>query len=396
MTTRAQYEAVVMGTYAPPAVVFARGAGSRLWDEDGREYVDFGGGIAVLSLGHCPPVLTAALARQAERLMHVSNLHVSAPAVRAAGLLVDNSFAERVFWCNSGAEANEAALKLARRYGVARGGEAKIKTLSFGGGFHGRMGLAMAATPQEKVRGGFGALAPGFFCAPFNALAAAEAALDADFCAIIVEPVQGEGGVNVASGEFLRGLRALATRYDALLIFDEVQSGAGRTGALFAYQGAGVAPDVLTCAKGMGGGFPVGAMLAAGEAATVLGPGSHGTTFGGNALAGAAVEAVLSEILAAGFLAGVRGRAAEFGRRLAEMRARLACFGEVRQSGLLIGCDVAGGRRAGEVAAACLARGLVVLTAGENAVRLAPALNIPEKDVAEGFEILAAALGVSE
>ena len=391
MTTRAVYDNLMVPTYAPAPPVFVRGAGSQVWDDAGRDYIDFGGGIAVLSLGHCPPVLTEALGAQAAQLMHLSNLHVNPVAVRAAQLLTDNTFAARVFWCNSGAEANEAALKLARRRGVSQRQE-KIKVLSFENGFHGRIGLAMAATPQEKIRDGFGALAPGFHATPYNDLAAATAQMDDDFCAIIVEPVQGEGGVNIASAEFLKGLRELASKHDALLILDEVQSGAGRCGTLYAYMQSGVLPDVLTSAKGLGGGFPVAAMLTTEEAAAVLTLGTHGTTYGGNALATAAAAAVLSELLSDGFLAGVAQRAAVFAENLQRINEAHQCFSEIRQNGLLIGCDVAGDKSAKDLAAACLEQGLVVLTAGANALRFAPALNIPPADIAEGFARLEKAL----
>lgn len=394
MSTRARYDKVIAPTYAPAQPVFVRGAGSHIWDEDGRDYVDFGGGIAVLSLGHCPPVLTAALAAQAAQLMHVSNLHVNAVAVQAAQQLTEHTFAERVFWCNSGAEANEAALKLARRRGAAqRAG--KVKVLAFENGFHGRIGFSMAATPQEKVRSGFGELAPGFYATPYNALAAAAAQMDDDYCAIIVEPVQGEGGVNIATAAFLQGLRALADQHDALLIFDEVQSGAGRSGTLYAYMQSGVTPDVLTTAKGLGGGFPVGAMLATEQAAAALTAGTHGTTYGGNALATCAAATVLQQMLSEGFLAGVRERAEEFARRLQQINAKFNCFAAVRQSGLLIGCDLTAPRQVSALVAACLQQGLVVLSAGTNTLRLAPALNIPSADIATGFERLEKALRVA-
>lgn len=391
MTVRATYDRVMVPTYAPAAPVFVRGAGAVLWDEAGKRYIDFGGGIAVLSLGHCPPSLTRAISRQAETLMHVSNLYVTAPAVRAAELLIKHTFADRVFWCSSGAEANEAALKLARRYGVSQRRD-KTKILSFENAFHGRIGLAMAATPQDKVRNGFGALAPGFITAPYNDLTAAAAALDDDFCAIIVEPVQGEGGVNIATGDFLRGLRALCDKHQALLIFDEVQSGAGRTGTLYAYMQRGVIPDVLTSAKGLGGGFPVAAMLAAGTAAEVLDTGSHGTTYGGNALATAAAAAVLETLLQPGFFAAVQQRAAEFARRLSLLNAARRCFSAIRQDGLLIGCDLAPPRQISALLPAALEQGVVVLPAGQNTLRLAPALTISTEELEEGFSCLDKAL----
>ena len=385
--TRSDYDKLMLPTYAPPPPVFVRGDGSRVWDDGGREYVDFGGGIAVLSLGHCPPPLSAALAAQAETLMHLSNLHVNEQGVRLARLLVENTFAARVFLCNSGAEANEAAIKLARRRGVGIDAE-KYHMLCFSGCFHGRVGMAMAATSGAKVREGFGPLTPGFHLTPFNDLAAAQAAMDDRFCAILVEPVQGEGGVNIADQEFLRGLRALADQHKALLMYDEVQSGAGRTGALYAYMHDTVLPDVLTSAKGLGGGFPVAAMLAGEKAATALGVGAHGTTYGGNALAATAAATVLETVLADGFLAGVKARAAVFAERLRRLNEQYKIFGEIRQSGLLIGCDMADGYKAANLTAAALAEGLIVLTAGANAMRLAPALNISDEDIGEGFKRL--------
>ena len=291
--TREIYSQTILPTYAPPSPVFVRGQGSRLWDENGREYIDFGGGIAVLSLGHCPPSLSAAISEQADTLMHLSNLHVHPLAGALAQKLCAATFADKVFLCNSGTEANEAALKLARRRGVSRQPE-KYHTLSFTNSFHGRVGLAMAATGQEKIRSGFGPLADGFHVLPFNDLSAVAARMDGAVCAIIVEPIQGEGGVNIADRDFLHGLRTLADEHDALLIFDEIQSGAGRTGHLYAYEANGVIPDILTSAKGLGGGFPIAAMLVGERAANSLPVGTHGTTYGGNALACAAALAVLN------------------------------------------------------------------------------------------------------
>ena len=389
--TREIYSQTILPTYAPPSPVFVRGQGSRLWDENGREYIDFGGGIAVLSLGHCPPSLSAAISEQADTLMHLSNLHVHPLAGALAQKLCAATFADKVFLCNSGTEANEAALKLARRRGVSRQPE-KYHTLSFTNSFHGRVGLAMAATGQEKIRSGFGPLADGFHVLPFNDLSAVAARMDGTVCAIIVEPIQGEGGVNIADRDFLRGLRALADEHDALLIFDEIQSGAGRTGHLYAYEANGVIPDILTSAKGLGGGFPIAAMLVGERAADSLPVGTHGTTYGGNALACAAALAVLKEILSEGFLESVQKRAKEFAERLATLKSGHRCLGDIRQQGLLIGCDITDGKQAKTVATHALQEGLIVLTAGENTLRMAPALNLPAADQNEGFERLNRAL----
>ena len=391
---RALYDQAMLPVYSPPPPVLSRGAGSRVWDCDGWEYVDFGGGIAVLSLGHAPPEVAEAVARQAKKLTHTSNLHASEEAILTAQVLRDSTFAEAVFFCNSGAEANEAALKLARRRGVQIRPD-KYRVLAFDNSFHGRIGLSMAATGQERIREGFGPLAPGFSFAPFNDLAAAKKQTDDDVCAIIVEPIQGEGGVVPAAEGFLRGLRELADSADALLIFDEIQTGAGRCGELFAYMGEKVVPDILTAAKGLGAGFPAAAMLAGESAAAALPKGGHGSTFGGNPLAMAAMRAALSAFLADGFMDGVRQRGEEFASRLRALDDELHCFADVRGRGLLVGCPMREGWKAESVSAAALAEGLIVITAGGNVLRLAPALNIPASDIEEGFARLKKALAAS-
>ena len=381
---RRQYDAHLLPVYTPPAPVFTRGQGAKVWDTEGREYVDFGGGIAVLSLGHAPPSLSAAIAEQAERLLHTSNLHVNDVAAQLAARLTQETFASRVYLCNSGAEANEAAIKLARHRGVVKDAE-KYRMVAFDGGFHGRVGMAMAASGQAKVREGFGPLTPGFCFAPYNDLAAAAALMNDEVCAILLEPVQGENGVRPASLDFLRGLRDLADQYDALLIFDEIQSGAGRCGTLYYYQQTGVTPDVMTTAKGLGGGFPVAAMLTTEEAAAHLPVGTHGSTYGGNPLASRAALAVLDEILSPGFLDGVRRCGELFINKLAALDAEFNCFTDIRGKGCWLGCDLRGDMTAKALAAAALAEGLIVITAGEKTLRLAPALNIPDEDTAEGF-----------
>ncbi|OHE87057.1 MAG: acetylornithine aminotransferase, partial [Lysobacterales bacterium RIFOXYD1_FULL_69_11] len=284
--------------YRPRRIVLDRGRGSRVWDRDGVEYIDFGAGIAVNALGHAHPALLAALHEQAAKLWHTSNVFVSEPPLRLAQALVESSrFAKRVFFCNSGAEANEAAIKLARRWAAAQGrGPARRTILSFRGSFHGRTLAAVTATAQPKYHEGFEPLPPGFAYSDFNDLAAAERAMaDGSVCAVLVEPVQGEGGVTPATPEFLVGLRELCDRHGALLVCDEIQCGMGRTGHLFASHGYGVAPDVVTLAKALGGGFPIGAMLVGTRAAETLSFGAHGTTFGGNPLAAAVAGAALKE-----------------------------------------------------------------------------------------------------
>lgn len=393
MTTdfRAAYERAALPVFAPPRPTLTRGAGSRMWDSDGREYVDFGGGVAVLSLGHAHPKVAEAVCAQARTLAHTSNLHVNDAAAALLARLAGAAFPARVFLCNSGAEANEAALKLARRRGEKQRSGRHV-VLSFENSFHGRYGFSLAATGKPALRDGFGPLAEGFRFAPFNDLAAARRAMDDSVCAVIAEPVQGEGGIHPATGEFLRGLRGLADEFDALLILDEIQSGAGRTGTLWAFEQFGTTPDVLTSAKGLGNGFPIGAMLAGARAMDALAPGEHGTTFGGNPVACRAALAVLDELSAPGFLAAVRERSGRFRARLEELNGRRNCFAEIRGMGMWWGCDMRGERSAAEVAAAALAEGLIVITAGERVLRFAPALNLPEADAAEGFARLDKAL----
>ncbi|MGU9951255.1 MAG: aspartate aminotransferase family protein [Gammaproteobacteria bacterium WSBS_2016_MAG_OTU1] len=379
---RNQYDKTILPIYSPPAPVFVRGEGARLWDDANKEYVDFGGGIATVSLGHTG--VAAAICQQAQKLMHISNLHANEAAVLLAQTLCDETFAARVFLCNSGAEANEAALKLARYGGVLQHAD-KYEVLAFTNGFHGRIGLAMAASGQDKVRAGFGPLAAGFSFAPYNDLAAVKEKINKNTCAIIVEPIQGEGGVIPAAAGFLRGLRELADEVGALLLFDEIQTGAGRTGDLYAYMSEGVIPDVLTTAKGLGGGFPVAAMLANDKAAHILPPGAHGSTFGGNPLAASAASAVLAQLLSPGFLEGVKTRGEDFVARLTKTNDRFKCFTDIRGRGLLIGCQMRDELQATDVVSAALEMGLIIITAGGNVLRFAPALNIAPQDVEDGF-----------
>lgn len=390
---RRQYDRVLLPVYSPPAPVFVRGAGSRVWDADGREYVDFGGGIAVLSLGHAARPITDAVCAQVKKMMHTSNLHANDAAIGLANMLSEHTFADRVFLCNSGAEANEAALKLARHRGVALHAD-KFRVLSFTNSFHGRVGLAMSATGQDKIRQGFGPLAAGFCFAPFNDSQAASEQADDNLCAIIVEPVQGEGGVIPADDSFLQTLRTLADRHNALLIYDEIQTGAGRCGELYAYMTSDAipTPDVLTSAKGLGGGFPVAAMICSEKAADGLPKGAHGSTYGGNPTAAAAACAVLNTLTAAGFMDSVKETAREFHHRLTDINKKFNCFGQIRACGMLIGCEMVPSLQAADVAAAALNSGLIVITAAHNTLRFAPALNIKSEDIREGFDRLEVAL----
>ena len=383
--------------YRPRRIILDHGVGSRVWDRDGREYVDFGAGIAVNALGHAHPALVAALTAQAGKLWHTSNVFVSEPPLRLAEALVTSSrFARRVFLCNSGAEANEAAIKLARKWATGQGREpARRVILTFNGGFHGRTLAAVTATAQPKYHEGFEPLPGGFRYSDFNDLAAAEAAMaGGDVCAVLVEPVQGEGGVTPASGEFLHGLRALCERHGALLMFDEIQCGMGRTGQLFASHGYGVVPDVVTLAKALGSGFPVGAMLVGERAADAMQFGSHGTTFGGNPLAAAVALAALEELSSPALLANVDRQAEAIREGLAALDAEFGVFAELRGRGLMIGAQLRAGHagKAAEILDRCVDHGLLLLQAGPDVLRFVPALNIAAADVAEGLARLRAAL----
>ncbi|TCZ83144.1 aspartate aminotransferase family protein [Lysobacter sp. N42] len=383
----------VLSVYSPRRIVLAHGQGARVTDTEGREYVDFGAGIAVNSLGHAHPALVAALTGQAARLWHTSNVFLSAPPLRLAAALVEASgFASRAFLCNSGAEANEAAIKLARRWATAQGRPPERRVvLTFHGSFHGRTLAAVTATAQPKYHEGFEPLPPGFRYAAFNDPAAAEAAMAAgDVCAVLVEPVQGEGGVTPAHPAFLHRLRSLCDEHGALLVFDEIQCGMGRTGHLFAWQGYGVVPDVVTLAKALGGGFPIGAMLVGTKAADALQVGAHGTTFGGNPLAAAVANAALAELSSPALLANVHRQEAALRDGLLALDAEFGLFDEIRGRGLMIGAQL-GAAHAGAAARVldhCVAHGLLLLQAGPDVLRFVPALNIGDADVAEGLRRL--------
>ncbi len=390
-------ERYFLPVYKPRRIVLDHGRGARLWDRDGREYVDFGAGIAVNALGHAHPSLVAALTAQAGKLSHTSNVFVSEPPLRLAERLVGASrFAEKVFFCNSGAEANEAAIKLARKWATAQGRPPERRViLSFRGSFHGRTLAAVTATAQPKYHEGFEPLPPGFRYSDFNDLAAAERAMaGGDVCAVLVEPVQGEGGVTPASEDFLHGLRALCDRHGALLVLDEIQCGMGRTGHLFACHGYEVIPDVVTLAKALGSGFPIGAMLVGAKAAEAMQFGAHGTTFGGNPLAAAVADTALQELSSPALLANVARQSQAIRDALAALDAELGLFADIRGRGLMLGAQlrVAHAGKAGEILDRCVEHGLLLLQAGPDVLRFVPALNIADDDVAEGLVRLRAAL----
>ena len=374
-----------VGVYARFPVAFVRGQGARLWDADGKAYVDFFTGLAVNNLGHAHPRVVAAIREQSEKLLHASNVYYNAPAAKLGELLVANSFAERIFFSNSGAEANEAAIKLARKYGAEkRGGRYELLTML--GSFHGRTLATLSATAQEKYQAGFQPLVPGFRYVPFGDLAAVAGAVRDETIGILVEPIQGEGGVNVPPPDYLRRLRELCDERGLVLIFDEVQVGMGRTGTLFAYEQTGIRPDIMTLAKALGGGVPIGAMLATEEIASVLGPGTHGSTFGGNPLACAAGAAVLRTLLEDGVLDNCRAMGRRIRERIDGWRASLPMIQDVRGVGLIIGIEL--DRPGRPLVAAALERGLVINCTADKVIRILPPLTITEAEVDEGLGIL--------
>jgi acetylornithine/N-succinyldiaminopimelate aminotransferase len=391
--TRATFNEVMVPSYQPAEIIPVRGRGSRLWDQQGREYVDFACGIAVTALGHCHPKLVAALTEQGSRLWHLSNVMTNEPALRLARKLTEATFAERVFFCNSGAEANEAAFKLARRYGNTLA-EGKNEIISFYNAFHGRTLFTVSVGGQEKYTKGFEPLPGNITHLPYNDLETLAAHISDRTCAVVLEPVQGEGGITPATREFLEGARRLCDEHKALLIFDEVQTGMGRSGELYAYMNYGTAPDVLTSAKGLGGGFPIGAMLTTRRYAEVLSFGAHGSTYGGNPLACAVAEAVLDIVKERAVLDGVKQRAAQLRQGLDAIGQRYGVFEAARGMGLLIGVPMAAQwkGRAKEFVNAGLRHGVWTLVAGPDVLRIAPSLIIPEADLVDGLERLEAAV----
>jgi predicted acetylornithine/succinylornithine family transaminase len=373
--------------YLPQPITLVRGEACKLWDADGNEYLDMMGGIATAALGHCNPAVKQALLDQADKLWHVSNLYTTAPQLELAERLIQHSFADRVFFANSGAEANEVALKLARRHHYAAGRD-RTEIVAFDGSFHGRTLFTLTATGTPAFREGFEPVVPGIHHAPFNDLAATEKLVGDRTAAILVEAIQGEGGVRPATHEFLSGLRRLADERGCLLIFDEIQTGMGRTGSLFAYQTYDVVPDIMTLAKALGNGIPIGAMLTREEIAAALTPGTHGSTFGGNPLATACGAAVMAELTDGGVLAHAQQMGKLLGERLDTMTARLGPerVVETRGAGLLRGIELT--KPAADIVSACRDRGVLVITAGSHVIRLAPPLIITEAEIDRGTRVL--------
>lgn len=384
---RALFDEVMVPNYNPAAIIPVKGQGSRVWDQNDREFVDFAGGIAVSCLGHCHPAMVNALTEQANKLWHLSNVMTNEPALRLAKKLTDATFAERVYFANSGAEANEAALKLARRWALDKFGAEKDQIIAFHKGFHGRTFFTVTVGGQAAYSDGFGPKPGAIEHVTFNDLSSLEAVMSDRTCAVMIEPLQGEGGVVPGDLEFLKGVRELCNQHNALLIFDEVQTGFGRTGTLYAYEQTGVTPDILSTAKALGGGFPIGAMLTTAAIAEHLKVGTHGSTYGGNPLGCAVAEAVMDVVNTDTVLSGVKKREQMFKDALQAINDKHDVFAEVRGQGLLLGAALnekyKGKARDFLVAAA--EEGLMVLVAGMDVVRFTPSLIIPEADIAEGM-----------
>ncbi|WP_109873885.1 bifunctional acetylornithine/succinyldiaminopimelate transaminase [Klebsiella pneumoniae] len=392
--TRATFDEVILPIYAPAEFIPVKGKGSRVWDQQGKEYIDFAGGIAVTALGHCHPALVAALHQQGETLWHTSNVFTNEPALRLGRKLVEATFAERVVFMNSGTEANETAFKLARHYAVTRHSPYKTKIIAFHNAFHGRSLFTVSVGGQPKYSDGFGPKPADIVHVPFNDLQAVKAVMDDHTCAVVVEPIQGEGGVTAATPAFLQGLRELCDQHQALLVFDEVQCGMGRTGSLFAYMHYGVTPDILTSAKALGGGFPVSAMLTTHEIASAFHAGSHGSTYGGNPLACAVANAALDLINTPAVLDGVSAKRELFVKHLQRLDAEFDLFSDIRGMGLLIGAELKPQHkgRARDFLYAAADAGVMVLNAGPDVMRFVPSLIIDEQDITEGMARFAQAV----
>jgi len=366
-------------TYARFPLTLVRGDGCRVWDEDGKEYLDFVGGIAVCALGHSSPIVSKALERQSKELVHVSNLYYTRPQTELARLLVENSFADRVFFCNSGAEANEAAIKLARRYANEKFGPQRHLIISMEDSFHGRTMATLSATGQKKVKAGYNPLLEGFTFVPFNDLESLDQALDESVCAVMLEPIQGEGGVVLPDAGYLKGVKALCQDREALLIFDEVQVGMGRTGKLFAHEHYEVTPDIMTLAKALCNGLPIGAMLAIEELSNAFGAGSHATTFGGTPLVTAVSKAVVTSLLEDGWIDHCRVVGDYFKERLEELAKKYDFIKEVRGQGLILGVEMM--RPGAEVVKAMMEKGFLINCTQEKVLRFIPPLIVEKEEI---------------
>ena len=376
----------IMNTYKRFPVVLAKGSGAKVWDINGREYLDFAAGIAVCNLGHSHPRIIAAVSEQLGKLTHVSNLYYTEPQTRLAKMLVDHSFADKVFFCNSGAEANEAAIKLARKYAHENMGPDKFELITMKESFHGRTMATITATGQEKFQFGFTPLLEGFTYVPYNDLKALEAAISGKTCGIMLEAIQGEGGVKIPDDNYLAGVREICDRHGLLLIIDEVQTGMGRTGKLFAYEYSGIKPDIMTLAKALANGIPAGAMLATDKIARAFVPGNHASTFGGNPFAMAAATAVMETMLLEGILEHCREVGDYFLSQLKKLQQKHDIIRDVRGKGLMIAAEL--NIEAGDIINQCIKRGLLIISAGSKTLRFVPPLIITNQDVDFAINVL--------
>ncbi|ACL30324.1 aspartate aminotransferase family protein [Buchnera aphidicola] len=388
LITRDNFDKLILPIYNPIPFIPIKGKGSRIWDQKGKEYIDFSGGIAVTSLGHCHPILNKTLKNQSKMLWHLSNIFTNEPALRLAKKLLSSSFASRIFFANSGAEANEAAFKLARYYSSKIYNFKKNKIISFYNSFHGRTFFTVSVGGQSKYSNNFGPKPAGIVHASFNDINSVKNLIDHDTCAVVVELIQGEGGVIPANLTFVQALKELCKQYNVLLIFDEIQTGIGRTGKLFYYEYYAITPDILTIAKSLGGGFPISAMLTTNEVASVIAPGIHGTTYGGNPLACAVAESVIDIINTKKVLSGVEKKSKKIISELNIINKRFKLFTEIRGRGLLIGIVLKPNvsRNIHKILNFSFSEGVIFLTAGNNVIRLAPSLIIKELDIIEGMK----------
>ena len=391
---RGLFDEVMVPCYSPMDMIPVRGEGARVWDQQGKEYIDFAGGIAVSCLGHCHPAMVKALIEQGQKVWHLSNVMTNEPALRLAKKLTDLCFADKVFFANSGAEANEAALKLARRYAADVYGPEKSEIVAFKQGFHGRTFFTVTVGGQEAYSDGFGPKPGDITHLPYNDVGALREHISDRTCAIMMEPLQGEGGIIEPSAEFIQAVRQVCDQHNALLIFDEVQTGNGRTGQFYAYQGLNITPDIISTAKSLGGGFPIGAMLTTTKLAEHLKVGTHGSTYGGNPLACAVAEAVVDIVSQPEVLAGVVEREALFRQGLTKINDKYQIFSEIRGKGLLLGAALNEHwqGRAREVLMAAGEQGLMLLVAGADVVRFTPSLVISHQDIEQGLEKLEKAI----
>ena len=385
------YEQVMLPNYAPADFIPEKASGSSVWDKNNKKFIDFGGGIAVNSLGHSHPKLVSALNEQSKKLWHLSNYISNEPAINLAKQLTDLTFADKVYFSNSGSEANEAAIKMARRYHHEKG-NGRDEIIAFNNSFHGRSLLNISLGASDNHRKGFGPFPAGIRHATYNDLSSVKALITAKTAAIIIEPVQGEAGVVAAKQEFLLGVRDLCTQNGVLLIMDEVQSGVGRMGNLFGYMAFGIEPDILTSAKGLGGGIPIGATLTKNDIASSMSVGSHGSTFGGNPMACAVADKVIEIVSNPNFLQEVKEKETLLVNKLEGVSKKHQAFREIRSSGLWIGCELNNNGEVNELLDRCYKSGLIAVSAGTSTLRFAPALNISEDEISEGIERLEDAL----